>query len=75
MIIESNEKVILELCKVSLTPEYPMVYWASTDTLALPAGMQLLSLAFLECWVAGMQNKENCQVSSKLSPPGKTGQS
>lgn len=54
MVIEANEKIILGLCKVSLTPECLVVYWASTGTLALPAGMQLLSLSFLECWDAGM---------------------
>lgn len=53
----------------------PVVNWASTDTLTLPAGMQLLSLSFLECWDVGMQNMENYQASSKLSPPVKTGQS
>lgn len=75
MVIQSNEKIILGLCKVSLTPEYPVVSWTSTDTLTLPAGMQLLSLSFLECWDAGMQNMENSQASSKLSLAGKTGQS
>lgn len=49
---DGNEKVILGLCNVSLTPEYPVVNWASTDTFALSAGMQLLSLPFLECWDA-----------------------
>lgn len=75
MVTESNEKIILGLCKLSLTSEYPVVNWASSDTLTLPASMQLLNLSFLECWDAGMQNMENCQVSSKLSPPSKTGQS
>lgn len=43
MVIEPDEKIILGLCKVSLTPEYLAVYWAIADTLTLPAGMQLLS--------------------------------
>lgn len=35
MVTESNEKIILGLCKLSLTSEYPVVNWASSDTLTL----------------------------------------
>lgn len=61
--IEPGEKIILELCKVSLTPEYPVGYWASADTLALPAVTRLLGLPFLECWRAGMTSAKYGKLS------------
>lgn len=39
------------------------VYWASADTLTLPAGTQLLRLPFLECWHAGISSPKYAKLS------------
>lgn len=38
-------------------------YWASADTLTLPAGTQLLRLPFLECWHAGISSPKYGKLS------------
>lgn len=63
MVIEPDEEIILGLCKVGLTSEHLAVYWASADTLTLPAGTQLLRLPFLECRGAGMTSAKYGKLS------------
>lgn len=65
MAIELDEKIVLGLCKVSLTPEYlAVVYWASAGTLTLSLGMQLLqAVSFLECRYAEMTSAKYGKLS------------